>query len=69
MTRAHKNAGRGFKGLLCVLLLMHLEAFHSECGQNRERVEHFPFIFTSCEPTAICPPHSSVLRHVLLQWE
>lgn len=42
MTRARKNASPEFKGLLCVLLLMHLEAFRSECGQNKERLEPFP---------------------------
>lgn len=42
MTRAQKNAGPEFKGLLCVLLLMHLEAFRSECGQNKERLQPLP---------------------------
>lgn len=63
MTRAHKNAGRGFKGLLCVLLLMHLQAFRSECAQNKEGVEHFPSFsqVVNLLPSILHTPLSSVM--------
>lgn len=45
MTRARKNAVREFKGLLCVLLLMHLKAFQPASGQDNNLtndITHMP---------------------------
>lgn len=45
MTRARKNAVREFKGLLCVLLLMHLKAFRPAFAQNNNltnNITHMP---------------------------
>lgn len=70
MTRARKNASPEFKGLLCVLLLMHLEAFRSECGQNKERLEAFSNRLHKLRiAAALYDPYSDIIGPVVLLQE